>query len=279
MGLIVQDEKQVTTEVEAFETGKTFMELLKLATEIKAQAPKVRVKNDEDQGLAVETIAEIKRVHKQFEELRVNAVRFPNAFVKSINAIVKPHQAQLKEDEKKINVQLSKYDQIQEEKARKARAKEQARLDREREKAIEAENKRVAEEQARLDADYERRKAEAEEKARLQAESGQESLIDDEPEPIEREVAEAQEIERVVAAEPEVKSTVRTGTGTAYKKGSWKFEVKDVKALAQAAIDGVPSPELVMPNDKVIRGLVKAGIRSIPGVEIWKETTRITKTG
>lgn len=271
-------DSQLEQRVQEIKTNPAFMEMLERVSAFKSQAPIIRVKTEADQVQAVESVGAIKGLVKDLEALRVAKVAFPNQLVKSINGMIKPLQEQLKDSETTIMGQVSKFKRVQEEKARAERARVQARFDKERAKAQAIEDERVRKEQAIRDAEYEeKRKAVLEAMAKAEAD-GQQSLIDDEPKEIVREVVEKVEVPRVVAAEPETKGPVRSESATSYTKTTWKFEVTDVMALAQAVIDGKVGPEAITANDKAIRAMVSAGFRTIPGVNIWEQEDIVTRS-
>jgi hypothetical protein len=61
---------------------------------------------------------------------------------------------------------------------------------------------------------------------------------------------------------PKQETVTRSETGTAYGRKVWSFKITDTRA--------VPREYLVV-SDSLIRDAVKAGVRSIPGVEIFEE--------
>lgn len=104
----------------------------------------------------------------------------------------------------------------------------------------EAERQR-REEEARL-----RRQAEAE-RARLAAEAAAQDLPEPPPPPI--------------PVIPRAPKTVRSNMGTATVKKVWDFEVLDERQVPR---------EFLIVNEKAIRAAVKAGVRNIPGVQIFE---------
>lgn len=75
--------------------------------------------------------------------------------------------------------------------------------------------------------------------------------------------------------EPEpVRVSSDLGT-TTFARGTWKAELTDLKALAQAVLDGKQPASFIMPNWPVINASVKGkqGIRECPGLRIFQEHT------
>ncbi len=62
---------------------------------------------------------------------------------------------------------------------------------------------------------------------------------------------------------------------TTFARGTWKAELTDLKALAQAVLDGKQPASFIMPNWPVINASVKGkqGIRDCPGLRIFQEHT------
>jgi hypothetical protein len=72
---------------------------------------------------------------------------------------------------------------------------------------------------------------------------------------------------------------VRTENGATYERRQWKVkEITDVKALAQAMIDGRVPDNVLLPNLSALNSLVKAGLRDIPGVVVYEEVSIVTRT-
>ena len=75
--------------------------------------------------------------------------------------------------------------------------------------------------------------------------------------------------------EPEpVRVSSDLGT-TTFARGTWKAELTDLKALAQAVLDGKQPASFIMPNWPVINASIKGkqGIRECPGLRIFQEHT------
>lgn len=62
---------------------------------------------------------------------------------------------------------------------------------------------------------------------------------------------------------PKADGPVRTAAGTAYQKKVWTFNVKDAQAVPR---------EYLAVDERKIREAVRAGVRQIPGVDIFEET-------
>lgn len=68
---------------------------------------------------------------------------------------------------------------------------------------------------------------------------------------------------------PEAPKVVRTEAGAAHQRKEWVFRVTDPAAI--------PRDYLVV-DERAIREAVKAGVREIPGVEIFEETKTVIRT-
>ena len=109
-----------------------------------------------------------------------------------------------------------------------------------------AERKRVEDERKRLEQEeLDRLAAEAE---RIDAETPSDQPVEAPPAPA----------PAIVSAPPK---TVRTDYGTSSIRDVWKWEVADAKQI--------PAEYFVL-DDKKINAVVKAGVRAIPGIKIYK---------
>jgi len=76
---------------------------------------------------------------------------------------------------------------------------------------------------------------------------------------------------------PKVDKTVRTQSGAAFERGTWQVEVEDVKALARAVADGQVVETVLKPDMTALRGLIRAGIRKIPGCKVYQSISIATR--
>lgn len=212
------------------------------------------------QDTAVEMAGQVKKLGKSLDDARKIFVAAPNEYVKQVNGLAKGIMDKLVAIESVLKRKISNYQAEVERKRLQAEAEarkaaieaqrlidEEARLAREAADKAAAEAARVAEEAAKAgDADA----------ARL------------------AEVAAAEQAKAQVQAElpiaqveapfiPQSTGPVRTADGTASVKRVWKFEVKDVASIPR---------EYLLVNESAIRKAVAAGIRVIPGVEIFEDT-------
>ena len=64
-------------------------------------------------------------------------------------------------------------------------------------------------------------------------------------------------------------STIRSSGAMSYEQEQWNFEIQDFNAIPR---------EMLMVNEAKIKSLVRAGVRDIPGVRIYKTKKTIIKT-
>jgi len=132
---------------------------------------------------------------------------------------------------------------------------------REIQRLIDAENLRVAQEAARLQQEID------DENARLIAEAeaaGKREIVEDTGEIIEHEPVELieQEPEPVYISHAPVIHKAQTATGSATENMVAKFKLVDISKVPE---------NLVLLDEKAVRAQLKAGVRSIEGLEIWEE--------
>lgn len=212
---------------------------------MEADAGKVKIKDDPSNKNAVAMAGQAKKLHKQIESLRKEIVKKPNEYVKAVNTFTKSFKEPLENIEQSLKGKIGAYQIEQERKRREAERKARETADKLRRK-LEAE--------ARIE--QERLEAEARKKAETEKKSKQE---------IEKAVAEVEKIESiivpevVVAAPPKV---TRTESGSASLRKVWAWKEIDFAKIPDEykAIDVVK-----------VNTAVKAGIRNIPGIEIFEE--------
>lgn len=227
-----------------------------------AQAQAVNITDEASQTKAVEMAGQVKQLSKKIETARVNFVTPPNDYVKQVNGLGKGILAKLEAIEKGLKRKMADYAQFVEQERRKAEVaaqqaaiEAQRKIDEENRLAREAADKEAADAKARAD---EAAKAGSADAASL------------------AEIAKAEEAKaQAVASMPTVQvempiipyssGPVRTAAGTASTKQVWKFDVADAQAVPR---------EYLMVDEKKIREAVKAGVRSIPGVNVY-ETSEV----
>lgn len=223
-----------------------------------AQAQAVIITDEVSQTRAVEMAGQVKRLGKSIETARVNFVAAPNDYVKQVNGLGKGILAKLETIEKGLKRKMADYAQFVEQERRKAEAaaqqaaiEAQRKIDEEARLAQEAADKAAAEAKAKAD---EAAKAGAADAASL------------------AEIAKAEEAKAQVVASmptvqvempviPQASGPVRTAAGTASVRKRWEFGITDPTAIPR---------EYLMVDEKKIREAVKAGVRSIPGVNIFE---------
>lgn len=104
---------------------------------------------------------------------------------------------------------------------------------------------------AKLDA-WKRKKEEEQRKAQAEAEI----------------FAKAMELD-VVPYVDEAPKTIRTEGAMSYEKVVWKFDVEDLSKLPM---------DLLKADEEKIKALLRAGIRTIPGLRIYSETQTVFRT-
>lgn len=197
---------------------------------------------------------------KKLDQKREDLISKPQAYVKSINSIVKALTEKLYSTKKDDVTVVS----MTKEKITQYRAVEEQRR-REREQA---QQKAADELQKRLDKENEELKRKLQEEAQKKAEQNA--------------IAKGQDPTKVVVAEVKVESiqvvrpvlskkgtTTRTETGAAYQKKHWTFKVVDASV--------VPREYLVVSDNKV-RDAIRGGLRTIPGIEIYEEDSTSFRT-
>ena len=118
---------------------------------------------------------------------------------------------------------------------------------------------KIAQYQSRVE--LERRKKE---EAARQAAAEAQRKLDEEAEAA---GVEPVRLDQMIMPEPE--KVTRTGSGAAYQRKAWTFEIED-EAL-------IPREYLVV-DEKAIREAVKAGVRNISGVRIFEENRTVIRT-
>lgn len=118
--------------------------------------------------------------------------------------------------------------------------------------------KKISQYQAKVE--LERRKAEAE--ARKAAEEAQKKLD------AEAKKAGVEPVKVEAPVVPDPPKATYTAEGSAHQRKQWTFEVENAADVPR---------EYLTVDEKKIREAVKAGVREIPGVRIWEESTTVIR--
>lgn len=106
----------------------------------------------------------------------------------------------------------------------------------------------------------ERRRAEAEARKRVEAEQ---KRLDAEAK---KDGYEPVKVEAPVLPDPP--KVTYTDAGSVYQRKDWVHEITDANKIPR---------EYLMPNEKKIKDAIKAGVRAIPGVNIFEQSTTVTR--
>lgn len=223
-----------------------------------AQAQAVAITDEDSQSRAVEMAGQVKRLGKAIEAARVQFVAAPNDYVKQVNGLGKGILAKLENIERGLKAKMNEYAFRVEQERRKAEAAA-------RQAAIEAQRK--IDEEARL-----AREAAEKEAAEARARAEEAAKAGDSDAARLAEIAKAEEAKAQVVAEmpvvqveapviPKASGPVRTAAGTASVRKRWEFGITDPTAIPR---------EYLVVDEKKLREAIKAGVRSIPGVNIFE---------
>lgn len=202
----------------------------------------LKVTDDETGRLALDAGSQIKGFQKRVEQLRKDLVGPLNDRVKEINAHAKRVMAPLEQAEAHIKKELM------------ARERELARIREDEFQKAEAERKRKEAEAAEL---AKQKAHEAEAMAMFGA--GEEAEIVK----VEAEVAQERGLEE---AAKDHKATVRSidSMKISGARKTWTFKFVDATQLPR---------EYLVPDPTLIRAAIRNGVRAIPGLEIFEETS------
>ncbi|MDP3937580.1 MAG: hypothetical protein Q8R92_05525 [Deltaproteobacteria bacterium] len=206
---------------------------------VKAEALSLRVSSEETKTTATALLGACRKIQKDAEAKRVSLVKPLNDHVKAINDLFREVLAPFVEADKHLDGQLL------------ARRREEIRL------AAEA---TAAAERQRLEAEAMLREAERAEAAGKAAIA--ESLLDT---AVARE--QGARIAEVQAQAPA--RVVRTAAGTSSVRKTWTFKVLDPEAIPR---------EYLELNEACVRKAIMAGVREIPGIEVYQEESLSVRT-
>jgi septal ring factor EnvC (AmiA/AmiB activator) len=283
-----ENEEQATVMVE-FAVGIMSLDLIKpqfdqyraKVKEIEIDAKFLEVRDDETLKFAVELGGTAKRIAKAIEKKRKDTIQPPNDYVKAVNNFCKIFTDSLDLAESVTKRKISQYqakieldrreaERKMQEAARKFQEELQRKVDEENRKAREEAALKAEEEtRARLAREAEERKEKESKKAAEERRKREEAEIEAVRKKAEEE-ARAIEVkvpEVPMPIMPERENITRTELGTsAHQRKEWKHEVVNP--------DLVPREYLTV-DDKKIREAVKMGVREIPGVRIFEDSTTV----
>lgn len=209
------------------------------------QAQQVTAVNDGvSQSLAVSTLGHLKGLVKRLEKAREYVKRPVLEIGRLIDTKVREFCDPVQGEINRIDRLVSAFQEVERKKQEDIRRYQEER----RQQAAEEERKRQAELDRKLEkAKTESKRSELLAKKQESEEQFHTAVLDT--------VAEENRAAPVRASGMIVRET-------------WKHEVISIEELFKAR----PECVKLVPNDPVIRGLLSAGVREIPGVRIWKET-------
>lgn len=226
--VIPASEFGIMQEVDRITTSPRVISVLKAVNEYRRRLKTIpRIRSDEEEAGAVETLAALRKLKKSAEAMRTEIVSWPDRFCSVINTFFRREVKEpLTQMEKALEENLGRY------RAEKALAAQK-------------EAERQARELARLGKRLE--------KAGVS-------------------------MPAMPAPSARVESAVRTESGTAYTTKTWTWEVTDKTALIRAVAEGREKPEALDVNGRYITGLVRAGVREIPGIRVFQTESLRVKT-
>jgi len=208
------------------------------------------VQGAEQQALAVDALGQLKSLSKRMEQSRELAKRPALEIGRLLDAKAKEFCLPLNEEAERVSRLISAFQRIEAARVCKIREEEEAKR-----------RKTMAEEAAKLAA-LDAKMAKAKSSAKLSSLAAEKQIVEQETQ---------QKVLESVALENSQQVIRKAGM---IVRKEWNFEVLDIHALFRAR------PECIKfePNSTVIRGLIGAGNREIPGLRIWEETSTTVRT-
>ncbi len=206
------------------------------------------VANNFDQETAAEVLARLQEMARGVERAR-KAVKDPVLEVgRRIDAIAGEFSCPLEAEADRIGRLIGSYrTSLQAEIARREREERERRG-----QLIEDANR----EKARLDAEAAAAKTDEE---RQEAEARAQDLV--------------RQTNAALVESKQAEVNARMRPAGIVDRGSWKFEVEDIGKLFESR----PDLCLIEPNGAAIRGAIKAGLRQVPGLRIFKDSKVTTR--
>lgn len=260
-----QDEGTAVATVQTYDLDivrPKFEDYRREALRIAAEAKELTVTDDESLNVAVMIGGNAKKIAKTITAQVKAIVAEPEDFVKGVKAIGKAITDALDEAERTAKQKISQH---------------QAKVELERRKEAEAARKAAEElqEKLRKEAEEANRKAreeaarKAEEEARARAASQAEIDAARNKAAVEAQKYAIEAPAVISPVIPEATKVVRTAAAASFQRKEWKHEITDPEAVPRDYCD--PSPAR-------IREAIKAGIREIPGVRIYEDSTTVFRT-
>ena len=218
------------------------------------------VTDDQSLELATTFTTQAKALAQAVEKKRVEVKAPYLEVVKVLDGETKGLKDRLAQIQGHINQKITPYLQKKEaerkEKERLA-AEEAARIQGDLDKKAEEDRQRAADEARKAAEAAGMSKQEAEQEAQLAA-----AMVEDAP---------------VVVGQVIEETAVKTETGTAKLQESWMFEITDIRGMPNEAFEARKA-EVIKALSPWVNNQVKAGIRNIPGVKIFKTAKVQTRT-
>ena len=99
----------IAQEVTEIKTSPTFMELLKTTTDIKRQAKDIKIRSDEDEKLAIDSISLIKKTLKALDDMRKEKVDLATRFTSMVNKLFREPKDDLEKARRTIEPRIDNY--------------------------------------------------------------------------------------------------------------------------------------------------------------------------
>jgi hypothetical protein len=255
-------------------------EAQRIATESKA----LTVQDQESLNIAVMLGGNAKKIGKAIDVQRKALILEPSEFVKGVNGICKQITDALDEAERitkqKIGQHQAKVELERREAERKAKEATEGLQRKLQAEADEANRKAAEEARLRVEAEQkikrEKEAAEARERGAKRAElAALEKKLEEERQAAlkkaEEEAAKIAVVAPTVVAPvvQEAPKVTRTESGSASQRKNWVFEIFDAAAVPR---------EYLLVSEAKVRDAVKMGVRSIPGVKIFDQTSTVFRT-
>jgi len=227
--------------------------------EIKSRALSHKVTDDQSNVMAVEMGSQAKKLFNEVDAKRKQVISPYDQIVRGINGMVKEFKDSLLSIERDLKSKIGRYQREQAELARRIAEK----------KAREEAEKRRLELEAERKAEYERQEKERQEALSRQKELEAQAKAAD-VEPVKVDVPDVDEslkdevrAEDVIIDMPQASGPTKTEEGTASVIKRYKHRLINISV--------VPAEYLAL-DDAKVKKAISAGIRSIPGVEVYEDT-------
>jgi hypothetical protein len=210
----------------------------------------VQVTNAEEQKEAVEILGQLKSLERRMESSRELVKRPALDIGKKIDITAKEFSIPLQAESKRVSAIISDFQKQEYIRAEKLRQEE-------------------TEKRRKLMEDEDLKKSQIEAEAQKATNAVDQMVVLQKLDVVQEQTATA--IQESVKTET-INAPARVA-GMIVKR-EWKFEILDIQALYQHN----PLACLIEPNNQVIKGLIRGGIRSMPGLRIYEDTTTTVRT-